>query len=167
MKGYGNFILVAILFLCLNNKHNNTVQHETITINWPQLSVNGKWDNIPLSPIESQFSLEMPGGLAKFSDGESVYILRYMTQVTRKLHPIADCFKSSGYQIKYEPNVIFKDNRYYSYFTASRNEETLRVMESIWDANGNSWSDVSTWYWCNFFEENGPWFSCAIVANSK
>jgi hypothetical protein len=167
MKGFWLFTLVSLFFIFLKNEPVTFAHSESSPIHWPQLSTNGKWESIPLSPMEAQFSKEMPGGLAKFTDGETIYILRFVTQITRKLHPIADCFKSSGFKIQSEPKVIFKDGKYFSFFKTISDKENLMVMESIWDTNGKSWSDVSAWYWGNLFDTNGPWYSCAIVSKAK
>lgn len=163
MKGFIFYFFVSIFLILNSKKELSSKEKLNLNINWPVLSTNGIWQILPLSKIESQFSNEMPGGIAKFTDGEKIYILRYVTRVTRKLHPISDCFKSSGFTIKGSQKIVLKEGKYYSTFNAVRDKESLFVMETFWDLNGKSWSDVSAWYWENYSESKGPWYSSVII----
>src|SRR4051794_38007133 len=58
---------------------------------------------LPLTALEERFADNFPGRLGRFSDGEREIILRWVTRETRTLHPAADCFKASGYELTHMP----------------------------------------------------------------
>ena len=131
---------------------------------WPD-SINGiALSKLPLTELEKSFADSFPGKTGRFTDKEKQYIIRWVTKPTRKLHPALDCFKASGYKIKYMPYFIDKNNIKWSSFEAKTNDQTLLVREHIHDMAGNSWADISQWYWEGTMRKSdGPWWSITSV----
>ena len=114
---------------------------------WPAQFEGRALTELPLSAREKQFTEGFPGKIARFTDGEREIIFRWVTRQTRALHPAADCFRGLGYSI--HPLSLTTDaggNRW-STFEASRSKDKLLVRERIYSASGQSWTDVSSWYW--------------------
>lgn len=146
----------------------NFVQQAQTFPGWPD-SVNGKpLRQLPLTERESVFLKSFPGRIGRFTDGQREYILRWLTHATRKLHPASDCLRGVGYQIKPLAIEVDLNQVQWGAFQASREGEQLRVYERIYDESGNSWTDVSAWYWSAFLEKSqGPWWSVTIAEMDK
>lgn len=105
---------------------------------------------------------DFPGRIGRFSDGEREIVIRWVTEATRKLHPASDCFQGLGYSIK--PRALQRDDKgsLWSSFGASKGNERLRVRERIHSESGETWTDVSSWYWAALREE-GPWWAITVA----
>lgn len=52
-----------------------------------------------------------------------------------------------------------------SRFQATGNKQTLVVREIVTDRQGQSWSDVSSWYWAALLgKTNGPWLATTVAS---
>lgn len=136
---------------------------------WPKTFDGRKLKSLPLTKREKAFAAGFPGKTARFTDGEQQYILRWVTRPSRKLHPAADCFRASGYRIKYLPLHIDEHGATWSSFEASREGKVLCVRERIYDDEvGRSFSDVSSWYWAATFDRtNGPWWAVTVITTKE
>jgi hypothetical protein len=132
---------------------------------WPT-----SWDGreiwqIPLSARDQRFNENFPGRIAKFTDGRSEFIFRWVTTGTRQLHSSADCFRGAGYKITPQPAFRDRNERQWSSFLASRDFRQLLVRERIADQHGGEWTDVSAWFWSVALgQTQGPWLSVTAVA---
>jgi len=55
-------------------------------------------------------------------------------------------------------------SRRWGCFLATRRAERLAVCESIRDEAGQSWTDVSAWYWAAALSQSrGPWWAVTVV----
>ncbi len=128
-------------------------------------SIEGtKVRDIPLTASEKVFTEAFPGVIHKMTDGRRQFILRDVMQATRQLHPAEDCFKGLGYKTRSKPNVRDAQGTTWGQFEASTNEVTLMVRERIYDDHGQSWTDVSSWYWAVLFgKAKGPWHALTIA----
>ncbi len=114
--------------------------------------------------MEAQFAESFPGRLARFTDGEREIVFRYLERPSRQLHAAVDCFKGSGYEV--EPEPVKRDMRgeLMGCFFATRDGQTFRVCERMFDANGGSWYDVSSWYWAAVLKRStGPWWAVTVA----
>jgi len=131
---------------------------------WPTV-ING----MPVLPVESlseekAFAADFPGHMKRFTDGHNLYFVRVVNRETRQLHPSGDCFRGLGYAIEPQPLIVTKDGAQWSSFEASKDGRKYRVMERIYDDAGNTWSDVSQWYWqAALSKSSGPWWSVTIA----
>ncbi len=120
---------------------------------------------MPLSDCEARFANGFPGKIARFTDGERQYVIRWVHRKTRQLHPAVDCFRGSGYSIRPAPVRIDTVGERWGCFEAARSGEALDVCERIFDDAGNSWSDVSAWYWAAALgRSDGPWWAITRVS---
>ncbi|MCP4377127.1 MAG: hypothetical protein GY794_13230 [bacterium] len=123
---------------------------------------------LQLNEKERLFINDFPGKVRRFSDDHREYIVRWVTSSTRKLHPASDCLRGVGYRIKPMPIETRSDNNQWSVFLADRSGERLRVYERIYDNYGNSWTDVSAWYWAALLgKSRGPWWSVTIAEKDR
>ena len=132
--------------------------------NWP-----ATFEGHPLTPATepaAEYGKSVfPGRIGVFSDGTRTIVFRQVTRPTRLLHPIADCFRGSGYRVT--PGPLFRDDagRQWNRFTACRASRTVEVRECITDAAGQSWSDLSGWYWSAVLDKSTPpWTAIVVVA---
>lgn len=124
---------------------------------------------LPLSEIENSFSKDFPGYISRFSDGKRQVIFRWVKEETRKLHPASDCFKGIGYTIK-PLSINSSNNQLWGRFEADKENEKIVVSEIIYDNHGNSWTDVSSWYWSAFisrYEKTFPVLSYISHKNTS
>lgn len=131
---------------------------------WPARLIGAEVHELELSPREAHFAKDFPGKVAKFSDGQRDFIVRWITKESRKLHPAADCMRGAGYSI--QPLPIRKDaqGKQWGCASARRGTLQLRVCEQIEDQAGHSWSDVSAWFWAAFLRRSeGPWWSVTLI----
>lgn len=131
---------------------------------WPT-----EFEGKPLIPLEMTdqergFSQGFPGRIARFSDGSRELIIRYIERPSRQVHPSSDCLRGSGYQV--EPQPISRDQygQLWGCVLAKRNGLNFKVCERIYDQSGNSWYDVSSWFWSVLLNNSqGPWWAITIA----
>lgn len=146
----------------------NFVQQAQAFPGWPDNFDGKRLRQLPLSDRENLFLQYFPGSIGRFTDGKREYILRWLTSPTRKFHPASDCFRGIGYQIESLSIESREDNQQWSVFLASKADERFRVYERIYDQQGNSWTDVSSWYWAAMLgKSEGPWWSVTIAEVDK
>jgi exosortase/archaeosortase family protein len=121
---------------------------------------------LELSEREEFFLNDFPGEIRRFTDGEREIIIRFVTNATRKLHPSADCFSATGYAIKPLPIKIDENRQKWACFNANKGEENLKVCERIYTENGESWTDVSSWYWSAISNGNEQDYWSVTVAET-
>jgi len=119
---------------------------------------------MPLSQRELAFVQDFPGRVGRFSDGRREIIMRWVGVPTRRLHPAAECFRASGYSIAALPAKRDGSGAPMGCFRARRGEESLRVCELVRDEQGQSWPDVSAWYWHALLgTSTAPWWSVVVA----
>ena len=142
----------------------NFVQQVQAFPGWPSNFDGKTLRQLPLTDRENLFLQYFPGSIGRFTDGRREYIFRWLTSATRKFHPASDCFRGIGYQIEPLSNETLRDNSQWNVFRASKGSELLRVYERIYDRQGNSWTDASSWYWAALLgESEGPWWAVTIA----
>ncbi|RRJ98492.1 exosortase/archaeosortase family protein [Opitutaceae bacterium TAV3] len=123
-----------------------------ISANWIQLSPDAR---------EARFAKDFPGTTAVFTDDTGrIYILRWLSHPTRRLHPAAHCLRALGYDTSPRPIHQKTDGTLWSATEATRNGHTLLVHERILATDGRAWTDVSAWYWtATLARTPGPWWT--------
>jgi exosortase/archaeosortase family protein len=130
---------------------------------WPR-----EFEGKPLRQMEDsaallEFSRGFPGKVGLFSDGENVVWLRWITSETRQVHPSSDCYRGLGYEISYRPSITDRSGNRWNTFEAYKNGRHVFVRERIFDSSGQSWDDVSAWYWSAVFGKTRPvWWSVTV-----
>ena len=135
-------------------------------VDWPTHFRDRPLTPLPLSDLELRFARRFPGAIARFSDGERVLILRQVDRPTRQLHPATDCFAALGYSIDRPRPSTDVEGVAWSCFTATRDGGSLRVCEHIVDAEGQTWTDVSSWFWAAQYG-GGPWSATTVVESVR
>jgi hypothetical protein len=131
---------------------------------WPLYFEGKVLKKLQLSESEKYFNNGFPGHIAKFTDGKKILVIRWVTRETRKLHPAMDCFKGVGYDVRILPLWVDRDGQFWSRFDAMRNGENALVYERIFDSRGQSWIDVSAWYWTALLGKTvAPWWAITVV----
>jgi hypothetical protein len=131
---------------------------DTRHVEWP-----ADWEGRPLrplalSPVEERFARGFPGRIARLTDGEQVLVWRHVERPTRMLHPAADCFRGLGYRIDAIRLEHDAQQRRWRCFEAGRPGQRWRVCERIVDADGQSYTDASSWFWAaQLGQSTGPW----------
>jgi hypothetical protein len=121
---------------------------------------------LALTEREQRFGEEFPGLTARFTDGEREYVIRWVMGETRKLHPAADCLASVGYSVHPLPIRLDPTGNRWGSFEAVRGGERMLVQERIYDGAGNSWTDVSSWYWSALLGDSaGPYWAITVAEN--
>jgi len=131
------------------------------SVEWPSIFEGRTLRPLALSAVEARFAQQFPGVIARFANGERIVTLRHVSKPTRKLHPAADCYRGLGYRIDdihlhRRPGAT--EHAMQRCFIAHQGLASLRVCEYITDAAGQSFSDVSAWYWAGITgKSQGPW----------
>lgn len=131
---------------------------------WPS-----EFEGVPLTQLrmteqERGFSRSFPGRIARFTDGSREIIVRYVDRPSRAVHPSADCLKGSGYAVENQPITRGRSGELWGCFLARRNGSTYKVCERIYDQSGNSWYDVSSWFWSALLHRGqGPWWAVTVA----
>ena len=134
---------------------------------WPTHYEGRALTELPLTQREVAFTRDFPGRIGRFSDGKREIIIRWVNAPTRRLHPAADCFRGSGYSTTPLPVSKDADGAAMGCFQARRGAHGLRVCEVIKSARGESWPDVSAWYWGAVFDASrAPWWSFVVAERS-
>lgn len=129
---------------------------------WPAEFEGRALQPVPLAERDRRFAEGFPGRVAAFTDGHRQILMRWIASPTRKLHPAVDCFRGSGYTVRDQRLRRNDQGRAWGVFTATKDGLALTVSEQIHDDLGQTWSDVSAWYW-SAFSSAGPWWSVTIV----
>jgi hypothetical protein len=117
-----------------------------------------------LTQREVAFAHDFPGRIGRFRDGEREIIIRWVGAPTRRLHSAADCFRGIGYGIMPLPARKNAHGDTMSCFRASHHADEMMVCEVIHDERGESWPDVSAWYWNAIFGSSpAPWWSFVVA----
>jgi hypothetical protein len=131
---------------------------------WPATLDGEVLRSLPLTERELRFGGDFPGQVGRFTDGKREVIIRWVTEATRKLHPASDCFEGIGFRTRPLPLHIDGNGSLWSSFIATRGNERLRVRERIYTDTGESWPDVSSWYWAASRESSdGPWWAVTVA----
>ncbi len=130
---------------------------------WPTKFEGKTLTPLPLNEMEKSFASDFPGRIARFSDGEREIIIRWVTEATRKLHPSSDCFQGLGYTVN--PMAAHRDESgsLWARFAATKVDEHLLVFERIHSDSGETWTDVSAWYWSAMQHDYGSWWAITIA----
>lgn len=165
MRKFGLYIIVCAVaalapFLSAHSEPQRV--HAASFPGWPAQFEGAALQPLPLTERERRFTNDFPGRIARFTDGKREIIIRWVTEATRKLHPAADCFQGLGYNVKPLPLRVEKDGTLWASFAAVKGEERLNVYERIHGDAGESWTNVSAWYWSALGSE-GPWWAITIA----
>ena len=134
---------------------------------WPAEFEGKTLTALPLTALEQRFNSDFPGKISRFTDGKREIIIRWVTEATRKLHPASDCFQGLGYTVK--PLAVHRDEKgsLWSSFAASKGNDQLRVYERIHSDSGETWTDVSAWYWAALRSDSGSWWAITIAEKEQ
>ena len=133
---------------------------------WPTEFEGKTLTPLPLTELEQRFNADFPGQIGRFTDGKREFIVRWVTEATRKLHPASDCFQGLGYSVK--PLAVHRDDKgsLWSSFAAHKGNHRLHVYERIHSDSGQTWTDVSAWYWAALRHDQGSWWAITIAEKS-
>ncbi len=167
---YGLIIIIHMMALLIpfytTSPINSALTHQEI--NWPQTFEGKALWKLALSETEQKFYNNFPGKIARFTDGEREIIFRYVSSATRKLHPASDCLKGSGFNVSPEPIHQDHQKQLWGCVMAEKNGQRYRVCERIYDHQGNSWYDVSSWFWSVILNnQKGPWWTITVASLSS
>ena len=152
-------------FLCVQS--NSSANAVAVAFpGWPTDFEGKTLTPLPLTELEQRFNTDFPGKIGRFTDGKREIIMRWVTEATRKLHPASDCFQGIGYSVK--PLAVHRDDKgsLWSSFAATKGNDRLRVYERIHNDSGETWTDVSAWYWAALRHDAGSWWAITIAEKS-
>lgn len=162
-------MLIVTLHICAGlipfvqnqDNHKNTLQSFQ---SWPTEFEGHPLTQIQLTDKERGFNQDFPGKIGRFTDGSREIIIRYVKRPTRKLHPSVDCLRGSGFEVEPQPISRDQSDQLWGCVLAKRNGKTYKVCERIYDQSGNSWYDVSSWFWSvNLKNKQGPWWAITVA----
>ena len=131
---------------------------------WPAHFEERPLHALPMSDADTRFGAAFPGKIGRFTDGKREIILRWINTGTRKLHSSADCFRGLGYAIESAPALLDQAGARWSCFVAVRGADRLHVRERITSVGGESWTDVSAWFWSTLLHRSaGPWMAITTI----
>lgn len=135
---------------------------------WPAQFEGQQLTSLPLTERELRFGRDFPGHIGRFTDGRREVIIRWVSEATRRLHSATECFEGIGFHVRPLPLHVASDGSRWSSFIATRGHERLRVRERIYSNTGESWTDVSSWYWASVQETSaGPWWAITVAEREQ
>ena len=170
MKGFGKYFVLSVVVIFAASApyifRGAMAEHMDVSDfpGWPQVYEGKTLTELALTDKEQGFAKGFPGKISRFSDGERELVIRWVNKPTRKLHPASDCFKGLGYYIKPLPIYLNSQGIEMGCFMAARGAIELRVCEYVESERGQSWSDISAWYWGVITEEPGMGWMSYVVA---
>lgn len=158
----GKAIWAALLAVCalapLAQSSTSGEAASTQSPEWPVVWEGKALRPLALSAVEMRFAARFPGHIARLTDGQQVVVLRQVRQPTRMLHPAADCYRGLGYRIQQAQLQRDAQQRLWRCFIAERGGQRQRVCERIVDADGQAFTDASSWFWAaQLGQSSGPW----------
>ena len=133
---------------------------------WPERYEGRALPALALTQREAAFVRGFPGRVGRFSDGRREIIIRWVGAPTRLLHSAADCFRGSGYAVTPLPLRRDASGVAMGCFRATHRTDRMTVCELIRDQRGESWPDVSAWYWNAMLGASpAPWWSFVVAEN--
>ncbi len=133
-------------------------------VSWPTRDDGRRLTPIAATALDARLARDFPGRIARFSDGRRQIVLRHVPQATRQLHPARDCFEAIGYRVAPVPMARGAGGTLSSCFEATRDGVVLKVCERIVAHDGESFPDVSSWYWPALLgRSRGPWLANTSV----
>ena len=152
-------IICFFVFFATNSFNFQPVEKEVSKFpqNFPNEFEGRSIKQLELTEREEMFMRGFPGEIRRFTDGNREIIFRHVNTATRKLHPASDCFLGIGFSVKPLPVRIDSEKNKWSCFKASKNGEILKVCERIYTKSGESWTDVSSWYWAALGDPSPDW----------
>jgi len=165
MRGRGGFVIVCLIAAIapLRTWPRSSAASDAFP-GWPSDFEGRPLRALTLSEREQLWSRDFPGRVGRFTDGHNEIVLRWLARETRQLHPAADCFRALGYAIAPQPLVVDSTGAQWGCFLARRSDEKLRVRERMADETGQSWSDVSAWFWsATLRRSRGPWWAWTVA----
>lgn len=134
---------------------------------WPTHYEGLALTELPLTQREVAFTRDFPGRVGRFTDGRREIIIRWVNAPSRRLHSAADCFRGSGYRTIPLPVRRDATGAAMGCFRASHRADDLMICEVIRDERGETWPDVSAWYWHAMFGSSpAPWWSFVVAERS-
>jgi hypothetical protein len=140
-------LVAAAAVLPLSAREGKSATAAAVFPGWPAEYEGRAIKALLPAPDDAWLARAFPGRIARFSDGERQIVLRWVAGPTRLLHPAAQCFRAAGYNISTAPMRGASDGAAMACFRASKDGKELLACERVFDGRGNSWPDVSAWYW--------------------
>ena len=131
---------------------------------WPQQFMGQSITEVPLTSKEKKWFSSFPGKAARFQTYQTDLFIRWIERPTRRLHPVKDCLKATGYLVTPAPLQKDRQGKLWGCVHAEKHGSTYRVCEQIGDSEGQHFSDVSSWFWQSALGySTGPWWSTAYM----
>ena len=119
---------------------------------------------VPLRAREAAFARGFPGRISVFVQDDRQILWREVLQPTRSLHSSLDCLRAAGWLVEEKPVLTDADGTQWGTAQAASPLGNRRVRERIMDAAGNSWTDVSSWWWAaTLGRTQGPWTAITVI----
>lgn len=131
---------------------------------WPAMFEGCSIWETKLSSREMDYNRAFPGRMGRFTDGSRSIVLRWVIAPTHRVHSGAVCLKAAGERI--EPRDLWRDENgdLWSVWDLAGNGGAMRVRERCHDGRGESWPDVSSWFWAAVLgKTEGPWWVVTVV----
>ncbi len=157
--------LIAALTPCVFTRSESAPISDGDFPGWPGQYNGLPYQPVPASKADAAFYREFPGKIQCVSQGKKRIVMRWVAKPTRQLHPSSDCFRGLGYKVSWQPLLTDSNRRRWSRFNAEKEGRTVEVTERIYDREGQSWTDISSWYWAALLgKTRGPWWSDVEIA---
>ncbi len=131
---------------------------------WPTEFEGKPLSPLPMTEKERGFNQDFPGKIGRFTDGSREILIRYIERPSRKVHASADCLRGSGYNVEPRPISRDQNGQLWGCVLAEQDGMKYKVCERMYDESGNSWYDVSSWFWSVLLKNSqGPWWAITVA----
>ncbi|HYZ84512.1 MAG TPA: hypothetical protein VE621_08920, partial [Bryobacteraceae bacterium] len=130
---------------------------------WPEPFAS--YQRLPITDLEQRFAEAASTKIAHFQEGDTKWLLRWIGEPSRNVHPPEHCFRGSGWTVRPLPGRALplpgtSTPLHWTCSEARREQHVIEVCNVIVDDTGRSWGDVGSWWWTAKFQNTqGPWLS--------
>lgn len=159
--------LAAAILPLLRGTH-PIVRNSTPAPPWPEPFRNMREQ--PLTGTETRFAAEAGTSVARFTGNGRDWVLRWIPNASRRIHPAEECYRAAGWRVHPLPMrfIVPSDGSFASArwgcFEAQRGTIGAEVCQTIIDGSDRSWSDVGSWWWAAIFHRTpAPWLAVEMI----
>ena len=169
MNRYAGFILFTLTCLVAAAipsllPPERSLEMDSVFPGWPETFEGRPIRETKLSSREQDYNQAFPGRMGRFTDGSRSIVMRWVTMPTHRVHSGAVCLRAAGERL--DPGNLWRDaeGKIWSVWNLESGGKTVRVRERCYDGRGESWSDVSSWFWAAVLgKTEGPWWVVTVA----
>lgn len=167
---YLGYLSAGVIAALLTYKFTGSVTRDHVSadfIGWPDSFEGTALCESELTKEEQAFNAAFPGKIGRFTCGDKIVIMRWVECPTYRIHSAIDCLRSVGWTLA-DSKLESLPSGLWTKITVVKGDAKLHVRERCEAPDGQTWSDVSGWFWATLAgSTKGPWWFVTVVTQAK